>query len=71
MKQERFIVKGMLTIPVEFSVYSNDKEEALRKAIAKLNDNLISVIDGDIHTWCGGSYPILIQKCNLEWTDVE
>jgi hypothetical protein len=68
--QHKFTVKGCLTIPITFPIYSTSKATALAEVRRKLNSEIISVIDGDIHTWSGNSYPMIIRKCTIEWTEV-
>lgn len=69
-KQQKLYVSGEITIPVCFPVYLNTKEESLKFVASLLNNDTISVIHGDIHTWNRSTYPIIAKDVQVHWHDV-
>jgi len=62
-------VAGRLVIPIYFPVLDLG-EDALKKVRSEINNHTISVIEGDISTWSGNTYPLIARRCFIEWTDV-
>lgn len=69
-RQKNLYVSGLITIPIYFPVHSKSKEESLCYVKEILNNNTISVIHGDIHTWNGSSHPLVIDTCDIKWNNV-
>jgi hypothetical protein len=70
MQAQPYYVCGTIIVPIYFPVYGVTKEQALIQVKAALSSQTISVLDGDIHTWNGKSYPIIARHCRTIWTDV-
>lgn len=66
---KKVFVYGEIIIPVYFPVYDTSKEQALQYVESALNSKTIELIDGDIQTCSGKSYPLIAQRCRVKWID--
>jgi hypothetical protein len=70
MMDQKLYVAGTLVIPVYFPVMSPCKEQALEQVRNTLSSRTISIVDGEISTWDGRSYPLIARRVRIGWTDV-
>lgn len=60
---------GKLEIYLYFPTNGESHEAAITEATSILNRKTVCLLEGDIHTKDGKSYPIYADKCEFTWFD--
>jgi len=71
MAESNYNVNGSITFPLNFEIKSSSAQEALMKAIALFNDQVILKVELDVYTQDGKCHLIIADELSIYWTSAE
>lgn len=69
-EMQKFQVYGELIIPIYFPITETNKQAAMILINKTINQNTVTLLDGDLHTSDGKCHVVIAPKCRFNWIEV-